>query len=139
MRNSAQAPNRMGRARIKSPFSSHFGKLHHELRMKLNCRKFLKTTLVTVALAAVAPQDVLAQTLADIPSLTLAAAANLVRKKSVSPVELTQACLKRRERPNPILNTRHAVGLDGVKQHVLGVRQTYPNLCLTIELDISDK
>ena len=118
MRNSAQAPNRMGRARIKSPFSSHFGKLHHELRMKLNCRKFLKTTLVTVALAA---------------------AANLVRKKSVSPVELTQACLKRRERPNPILNTRHAVGLDGVKQHVLGVRQTYPNLCLTIELDISDK
>src|SRR4051812_45772397 len=36
--------------------------------------------------------------------LTLAAASERVRKKSVSPVELTEACLQRIEQLNPLLN-----------------------------------
>jgi aspartyl-tRNA(Asn)/glutamyl-tRNA(Gln) amidotransferase subunit A len=40
----------------------------------------------------------------DLTRLTLADAATLLRQKSVSPVELTQACLARIERLNPALN-----------------------------------
>jgi len=40
----------------------------------------------------------------DVALLTLAAASDRVRKKAVSPVELTRACLRRIERLNPLLN-----------------------------------
>lgn len=36
--------------------------------------------------------------------LTLAVASDRVRKKTISPVELTKACLRRIERLNPLLN-----------------------------------
>lgn len=35
-------------------------------------------------------------------------------------------------------NARHPVGLEGAKQHVLGVRETYPDLHLTIEQQIAE-
>jgi predicted ester cyclase len=35
-------------------------------------------------------------------------------------------------------NTRYPVGLDGARDHVLGVRQTYPDLHLTIEQQIAE-
>jgi predicted ester cyclase len=34
-------------------------------------------------------------------------------------------------------NTRHPIGLEGAKEHVLGVRETYPDLHLTIEQQIA--
>ena len=34
--------------------------------------------------------------------------------------------------------TRHSVGLDGATKHVLGVRQTYPDLHLTIDQQIAE-
>jgi aspartyl-tRNA(Asn)/glutamyl-tRNA(Gln) amidotransferase subunit A len=40
----------------------------------------------------------------DLTSLTLQQASQLVRKKCVTPVELTRACLERIERLNPKLN-----------------------------------
>jgi len=40
----------------------------------------------------------------DLASLTLAEASELVRTKKVSPVELTEACLRRIEQRNPELN-----------------------------------
>ena len=40
----------------------------------------------------------------DVTSLTLADASELVRRRKVSPVELTRACLARIERLNPVLN-----------------------------------
>ena len=44
--------------------------------------------------------------------LTLSEASELVRKKRVSPVELTQACLRRIEQINPRLNTFITVTAD---------------------------
>ena len=35
-------------------------------------------------------------------------------------------------------NARHAVGLEGAKEHVLGVRRTYPDLHLTVEQQIAE-
>ena len=35
-------------------------------------------------------------------------------------------------------NTHHAVGLEGAKQHILGVRETYPDLHLTVEHQIAE-
>lgn len=35
-------------------------------------------------------------------------------------------------------NVRHAVGLEGAMRHVLGVRETYPDLHLTIERQIAE-
>jgi predicted ester cyclase len=35
-------------------------------------------------------------------------------------------------------NTPHPVGLEGAKQHMLGVRQTYPDLHLTVEQQIAE-
>ena len=35
-------------------------------------------------------------------------------------------------------NTRHAIGIDGAKAHVCGVRETYPDLHLTIEQQIAE-
>src|SRR5216110_1343953 len=40
----------------------------------------------------------------DLTLLTLAEASDRLHKKTVSPVELTQACLRRIERLNPVLN-----------------------------------
>lgn len=33
---------------------------------------------------------------------------------------------------------RHVIGIDGAKAHVLGVRQTYPDLHISIELQIAE-
>ena len=60
-------------------------------------RDFLKTAAVFAAARAF-PQS------GDHTAWTLRQAAEAVRKKSASPVELTQACLKRIERLNPQLN-----------------------------------
>ena len=35
-------------------------------------------------------------------------------------------------------NTRYAVGLEGVREHIRGVRQTYPDLRLTVEQQIAE-
>ena len=35
-------------------------------------------------------------------------------------------------------NVRHALGMDGAKAHVLGVRETYPDLHLTVEQQIAE-
>jgi len=35
-------------------------------------------------------------------------------------------------------NTRYPIGVDGAKQHVLGVRQTYPDLRVMIEQQIAE-
>lgn len=35
-------------------------------------------------------------------------------------------------------NTRHPIGLEGAKEHVLGVRNTYPDLHLTVEQQIAE-
>ncbi len=35
-------------------------------------------------------------------------------------------------------NTRQRVGLEGAKEHVLGVRETYPDLHLTVEQQIAE-
>jgi len=48
----------------------------------------------------------------DLTKLTLLEAGNMVRRKSVSPVELTQACLARIERLNPVLNAFITVTAD---------------------------
>ena len=36
-------------------------------------------------------------------------------------------------------NTRHHVGLNGAREHILGVRQTYPDLHLTIEQQLAEE
>lgn len=33
---------------------------------------------------------------------------------------------------------RYEVGVEGIKDHILGVRQTYPDLCLTIDRQIAE-
>ena len=35
-------------------------------------------------------------------------------------------------------NTRHAIGIEGAKKHILGGRETYPDLHLTIERQIAE-
>jgi predicted ester cyclase len=35
-------------------------------------------------------------------------------------------------------NTRQAIGVEGAKEHVLGVRKTYPDLHLTVEQQIAE-
>jgi predicted ester cyclase len=34
--------------------------------------------------------------------------------------------------------TRHPIGIEGAKRHILGVRQTYPDLHLTVEQQIAE-
>jgi aspartyl-tRNA(Asn)/glutamyl-tRNA(Gln) amidotransferase subunit A len=63
-------------------------------------RDFLKTSL---AAAVVAARPALCQS-DDPTALTLRKAADMVRQKTVSPVELTRACLSRIERLNPVVN-----------------------------------
>jgi len=48
----------------------------------------------------------------DLTSLSLRQAAEQVRRKAVSPVDLTQACLRRIERVNPVLNAFITVTAD---------------------------
>jgi aspartyl-tRNA(Asn)/glutamyl-tRNA(Gln) amidotransferase subunit A len=64
-------------------------------------RTFLKTGVGAVALWAVKPVAAQSQ---DLAGLTLKQASDMVRTKSVSPVELTQACLQRIEKYNPAFN-----------------------------------
>ena len=35
-------------------------------------------------------------------------------------------------------NATHQIGIEGAKQHVLGVRETYPDLTVTVELQIAE-
>ena len=65
-------------------------------------REFLKAGLAAGSLA-VSSSSVFGQS-GDLSNLTLEEASRLVRKKSVSPVELTRVCLARIERLNPKLN-----------------------------------
>jgi aspartyl-tRNA(Asn)/glutamyl-tRNA(Gln) amidotransferase subunit A len=80
-------------------------------------RSFLKATLAGAAGSMAVPASFAQSTasirkkgqtaeneLSDVTSLGLLQVADLVRKKTVSPVELTHACLKRIERLNPSLN-----------------------------------
>ena len=57
----------------------------------------------------------------DLATLTLAAASDRVRKKSISPVELTTACLKRIERLNPQLNAFITVTADAALAQARGL------------------
>ena len=65
-------------------------------------RDFLATGLTAAAWPALAPLAALAAD--DLTSLTLQRAAALVRSRKVSPVELTDACLKRIDALNPKVN-----------------------------------
>ncbi len=65
-------------------------------------RDFLKTSLAAAALA-MPGTSVFGQS-DDLSSLSLEEASRLVRKRAVSPVELTRVCLARIERLNPKLN-----------------------------------
>jgi aspartyl-tRNA(Asn)/glutamyl-tRNA(Gln) amidotransferase subunit A len=62
-------------------------------------REFLQTSLA--AAAATLPA---LQTSQDLGTLTLKQASDLIRRREVSPVELTEACLKRIEAYNPSVN-----------------------------------
>jgi len=66
-------------------------------------RDFLATGLAAAAWPALAPLTALAAT-DDLTGLTLQHAAALVRRRKVSPVELTEACLKRIDALNPKVN-----------------------------------
>lgn len=57
----------------------------------------------TIAVAGVALKPVFGET-SDFASLTLKQASDLLRRKAASPVDLTEACLKRIETYNPALN-----------------------------------
>jgi aspartyl-tRNA(Asn)/glutamyl-tRNA(Gln) amidotransferase subunit A len=65
-------------------------------------REFLKSSLVAGTLSALCP-PAFAQS-ADLSRLSLEEASALVRRKTVSPVELTRSCLARIDRVNPKLN-----------------------------------
>src|SRR5262249_51218024 len=66
---------------------------------QLTRREFLKAS----SAAAVATLPVFAAS-QDLGTLTLKQASDLIRRKDVSPVELTEACLKRIDAYNPSLN-----------------------------------
>ena len=75
--------------------------------MQESRREFLKAAAVGYAAAALGAREVAAQAPAsadELAMLSLAAAGDLVRRKRVSPVDLTRACLGRVERLNPRLN-----------------------------------
>jgi len=78
-------------------------------------RDFLKTTAGAYAsgMFAASPQrDAANQTPHDVAALSLSEAAELLRSRKVSPVELTNACLARIERVNPVLNAFITVTAD---------------------------
>src|SRR5208337_2657181 len=64
-------------------------------------RSFLIAATTAAAGLALKPSFAESQ---DLAALTLKQASDLVRRKAASPVDLTQACLKRIERYNPALN-----------------------------------
>jgi aspartyl-tRNA(Asn)/glutamyl-tRNA(Gln) amidotransferase subunit A len=68
-------------------------------------REFLAASATAAALG-LGPRAIAQQTTPpqDLTSLTLSAAADLLRSKKASPVELTQACLKRIDHLNPAVN-----------------------------------
>ena len=75
--------------------------------MKTDRREFLVTTAVAASSYVVSGLSrtlVAAAAPADVASLTLKKAVDLVRSKGASPVELTQACLKRIDQYNSKLN-----------------------------------
>ena len=59
---------------------------------------------LTGAFAAIQQTDVGKNQSTDLTTLGISEAANLVRRRAISPVELTRACLQRIERLNPSLN-----------------------------------
>jgi aspartyl-tRNA(Asn)/glutamyl-tRNA(Gln) amidotransferase subunit A len=69
----------------------------------MNCSRseFLKLTL---AAGSLLPDGALFAGQSEVAGLSLQKASELVRKRSVSPVELTMECLNRIERLNPVLN-----------------------------------
>jgi hypothetical protein len=79
--------------------------------MKPTRRKFLTTAFSTVAMLPAA-RELLAAAPTEITGLTLTEAERLVRKKSMSPVELTKACLARINQLNPKLNAFITVNTD---------------------------
>jgi len=95
----------------------------------LSRRSFLKATLAGTAIS-LAKVDAVAETSPhpqaanavsggqrdDLTKLTIREASDLVRKKKVSPVELTQACLVRIDRANPTLNCFITVPADSALQ-----------------------
>ena len=70
-------------------------------RDRLSRRSFLALTTVTAAGMTLKPAFGESQ---DLAYLTLKEASELVRRKTVSPVELTASCLKSIEAYNPALN-----------------------------------
>jgi aspartyl-tRNA(Asn)/glutamyl-tRNA(Gln) amidotransferase subunit A len=97
----------------------------------LSRRSFLQASLAGTALsltkvAAAAGMDMNPQSTAsvsatathtdDLAKLTLREAADLVRKKKVSPVELTKTCLARIDRANPALNCFITITADSALQ-----------------------
>src|SRR5437762_3408931 len=69
-------------------------------RAHLSRRDFVAAGL-GAAISSVLPGFAASQ---DLPSLTLKQASELLRRRQVSPVELTQACLKRIDQYNPSIN-----------------------------------
>lgn len=69
------------------------------VRMEQTRRQFLRTGMAASALLTSG-----AEPSTELTGLTLQEASERVRKKTVSPVELTEACLRRIERLNPKLN-----------------------------------
>ena len=79
-------------------------------------RELLKTTAASGAASALLQSERGLARTGDITWLSLQEAAALVRRKSVSPVELTQACLARIERLQPALNAFITVTADQALQ-----------------------
>ncbi len=78
-------------------------------------RDFLKAAAGVYAAAVLGAREAAAQAPAsaeDLAMLSLAAASDLVRRRKVSPVDLTRACLGRVERLNPRLNAFITVTAD---------------------------
>ena len=72
----------------------------------LSRRAFISTALVSAAasLGIVSRMAASQRPSRDVTMLSIREAAELIRKKNISPVELTKACLARIERLNPVLN-----------------------------------
>jgi aspartyl-tRNA(Asn)/glutamyl-tRNA(Gln) amidotransferase subunit A len=73
-------------------------------------REFLRLSLIAGTMLATS--QVFGEQ-SELAGLSLQKVSELVRKKSVSPVELTQECLKRIERLNPVLNAFITVDAEG--------------------------
>src|SRR5215472_8304089 len=69
-----------------------------------NRRELLQTAIASSATGAMLYGEPHVDRPADLTRLSLRDAGVLVRRKAVSPVELTEACLSRIERLNPQLN-----------------------------------